>query len=162
MPPYCCAILREPGGALLLEARPPDAAVAAGELTCFGGKREAGEDPADCVARECREELAFTLQSPSRAVDLYVDGELIAWFYEAGAPPREAARAKEAGRRAVWLDGASLRSAVEGAAASPRRVSVDGAMLSPWHECVLRAHAAGLSRADFVSPRPRRETEGSC
>ena len=49
LPRYCCVILEEEsditGTAWLLEGRPPDAAVAAGQLTCFGGKREPGEEP---------------------------------------------------------------------------------------------------------------------
>ena len=137
----CCAILRDSSvGALLVEARGKDAAVAAGDLTCFGGKREAGEEPQACVLRECREELGWEPAAVERACDLYVDGELIAWFYEAAAPARDAALICEPGRAAVWLDD------VEGA-------QVEGMRLSPWHACVLSALRAGERRADFASER---------
>ena len=125
-------------GAWLVEARPPDAAVAAGSLTCFGGKREAGEEPRDCVLRECREELGWQPSGVERAVDLFVDGELIAWFFEAPAPARDAPLVLEPGRRAVWIEDLVLAEA-------------EGIQLSPWHACVLRALQAGERRADFVT-----------
>jgi hypothetical protein len=37
--------------------RHDDARLAAGRLTCFGGRREADETPEDCLRRELREEL---------------------------------------------------------------------------------------------------------
>ncbi|KAL1523557.1 hypothetical protein AB1Y20_018493 [Prymnesium parvum] len=137
-PRYCCAILRDPSGALLLEARPPSASVAGGELTCFGGKREPGEEPLACLLRECREELGWAPHDAARAVDLYVDGALVAFFFTASAPPRAAPLRLEPGRRAVWMD-------------DVRRTHADGVPLSPWHACVLRALQAGDRRADFCS-----------
>ena len=53
------------------------ATVAAGKLTCFGGKREPQERPLRAVLRECREELSWEPAAPPRrAVDLYVDGAI--------------------------------------------------------------------------------------
>jgi 8-oxo-dGTP diphosphatase len=145
LPRYCCVILEEEsditGTAWLLEGRPPDAAVAAGQLTCFGGKREPGEEPQTCILRECKEELGWQPLAVSRAVDLYVNGELIAWFYQATAPPRGLPLTLEAGRRAVWVNAADVSPA-------------DGLSLSSWHACVLLAHQAGQSRADFSSSAP--------
>jgi len=161
LPPYCCAILHERGGEggaghVLLEERSEGAKVAAGEFTCFGGKREDGESPLAAVQRELMEELGLyhygaaercgikrkradsvAAHALRRAVDLYVDGKLIAWFFEAEAPPRDAQLQYEEGRRGVWLDAASATS-------NPR--------LSPWHACVLRAWRKGERRADFVTP----------
>jgi serine/threonine protein phosphatase PrpC/8-oxo-dGTP pyrophosphatase MutT (NUDIX family) len=134
-PPYCCAILRDPSGELLLEWRPVSAAVAAGKLTCFGGKREAGETAEACLMRELREELDWSpAAAPRRVVDLFVEGRLIAYFYEAAAPRSDEPLRLEAGREAVRLQpAAALRDD----------------RLSEWHAAVLRAWQRGASRADF-------------
>jgi hypothetical protein len=65
-----------------------------------------------------------------------VNGKLIAWFFEAAAPPRDLPLQFEAGRHGVWVP-------VEDLAALPR--------LSAWHDVVLRAWREGSSRADFVT-----------
>ena len=136
LPPYCCIVLAGEGGALLMEER-QQAKVAAGKLTCFGGKREVAELPLSCVLRECREELGWTPPAvPRRMVDLYVDGELIAWFYEATAPSRDEPLTFEPGRRGVWLGADEL----------------DHPQLSDWHASVLRARSRGERRADFTTP----------
>ena len=171
LPPYCCCILHEAAtGAVLLEQRGTDAAVAAGRLTCFGGKREPDESPLAAICRELREELGVTvddavaaaeaaaaeaegipmaphakraksgggtvtLRTPRRAVDLYVDGELIAWFFEAIAPARGAPLQYEAGRSGVWLEAGG-----------------DESRVSSWHVAVLAAWRRGERRADFETP----------
>mmetsp|Transcript_8952 Transcript_8952/g.18063 ORF Transcript_8952/g.18063 Transcript_8952/m.18063 type:complete len:175 (+) Transcript_8952:120-644(+) len=136
LPPYCCIILAGEGGELLMEER-QQAKVAAGKLTCFGGKREAAERPLSCVLRECLEELGWTPATvPHRVVDLYVDGELIAWFYEAAAPSRDEPLTFEPGRRGVWLSADEV---------------LEHPQLSDWHASVLRARSLGERRADFIT-----------
>ena len=53
------------------------------------GKREPGEEPLAACMRELREEMQWEPERPQRACDLYVDGELIAWFFEATGPGPE-------------------------------------------------------------------------
>ena len=202
LPPYCCAILREASGAILMERRSASAKVAAGQLTCFGGKREAGELALTCIERELGEELGQDWAAPAgqasgkrrrssgggdsggepggesggesaeamvvagsprgsfrRAVDLYVDGELIAWFFEAVGPARETRLRFEEGRSGVWLEPTELDACL--AADEHRRADepvpepVAGEPLpgmpplSAWHACVLKAWRRGERRADF-------------
>ena len=91
-PQYVCVILHRKGDDhLLLESRGADAARAASKLTCFGGKIETAETPLQAILRECHEELGWMPPSSdlTRCVDLYVDDELIAYFYLAKAPSAE-------------------------------------------------------------------------
>ena len=55
-----------------VEVRDKLAVRAPGQLTCFGGKREPGEDPLHCIRRECKEEMNWVPSDFCRAVDLYV------------------------------------------------------------------------------------------
>src|SRR5262249_21237674 len=82
-PKYVCAILEDAEGRLLLERRPDNAQLAAGRLTCFGGRREAAETPEECLRRELREELSWEPQALEKRVELWVADDLVAWFYEA-------------------------------------------------------------------------------
>jgi hypothetical protein len=82
-----------------------------------------------------------------RAVDLYVDGALIAWFFEAEAPARDAVLTFETGRAGVWLDGRQFDAQTEPTAAGPL------GDVSPWHLCVLRAWRRGERRADYTTPK---------
>lgn len=138
LPPYCCAILTEQhGGRIFVEQRGADAAVAAARLTCWGGKREPGESALGCIVRECVEEMSWSppQQLLRRAVDLYVDGELVAWFFEAAGPLASSAQQQlvfEQGRGGVWT-------------------SIDDPRISPWHVAVLRAWTQRKRRADFTS-----------
>ena len=79
------------------------------------------------------------IRDSQRAVDLYVDGELIAWFYEAPAPPRDLHISYETGRIGLWVP-------IEQLSELPN--------LSPWHRVVLQAWQVGEDRADFVTPPP--------
>lgn len=103
-PRWCCAILRDSRGWYVLERRPLTDADAPGRLTCFGGTRERGEEPATCLARELVEELGFVIAGAlERAVVLHTGvGE--AWFYRAAGPEEGACRALEEGHEAVWHD----------------------------------------------------------
>ena len=133
-------ILKESSsGAIFLEQRPNDAKVAAGKLTCFGGKREGDETPLACIQREVKEELGLALRDEelSRAVDLFVDDKLIAWFYQHPAPARDEALVFEEGREGIWL--------------SEAEAAADPPSISPWHAEVLRAYRKGVTRADFKS-----------
>mmetsp|Transcript_64109 Transcript_64109/g.126826 ORF Transcript_64109/g.126826 Transcript_64109/m.126826 type:complete len:188 (-) Transcript_64109:4-567(-) len=164
-PPYCCAILTSGGvneePILLLERRPPNAAVAANQLTCFGGKREDGEVPLACLLRECREELGWQPEdgSPKRVVDLYVDGDLIAWFYQASAPQCEFPLAFESGRGhgGVRVHLSELLDSTDSDAKQSDDVGCVSSSLSPWHKCVLQAWRCGERRADFVTRKRARE-----
>ena len=70
-------------------------------------------------------------------MDLYVDGKLIAWFYTAPAPARDAKFVYEEGRGGVWLH--------------PDRDEEVWSRVSPWHAVVLDAWKRGERRADFVT-----------
>jgi len=137
-PPYCCVILEgaaEHTGLLFVEERSHSAKVAGGQLTCFGGKRESAEAPYECALRELQEELRWNPTGEVRRVcDLYVDGELIAWFYQARGPSseEEATLQFEEGRRGIWVEPEDPR-------------------FSAWHASTLMAYAAGRPRADFTS-----------
>lgn len=82
--PFSCAILRR-GDKVLAEVRGADAQAAASKLTCYGGKREKGENSVQCVVRELHEELGWAPDHipDEPACSLLVDGYLIAHFYEA-------------------------------------------------------------------------------
>lgn len=128
-PRYCCAILRDAAGRYLLERRPPDAAAAAGLLTCFGGTRLDGEHPEVCIRRELREELGvdFARARLKLSVRLIaINDEDVAWFYRGVAPHAEHIVA-EPGVEIVW-------------AASPEQA---GCPLSPWHATALAADRNG-------------------
>jgi dual specificity phosphatase 12 len=146
LPPYCCVILQEEEtGALLMEDR-INAKVASGKLCCFGGKRELHENPLQCIMREVKEELGVEFNSKFfiRSVDLYVDNELIAYFYTYPSLSSEitALFIYEEGRNGVWLnydDDTSLENI---------------SRISPWHQCVLDAWRKKLTRANFTTGSP--------
>lgn len=124
-PEHCCCVIEDRRGRLLLELRPLDARKAPGLLTCFGGKREAGESPDDCLRRELREELAWEPASFSVACDLVRADRFIARFYRAahdGSPILT-----EPGRIAI-------------AAPWP---ALPGLPLAPWHRTALTAMSVG-------------------
>jgi len=131
LPEYACAIIRDPRGYLLLQLRPPTAKHAPDQLTCFGGRREAGEDDRQCVSRELTEELTWTPPTLSPACELWQGPRFIARFFYAawhGQPLRT-----EVGHVALWVPNAA----------------VPGLPMSGWHEKVLGAVAAGCSRVSL-------------
>jgi len=137
-PAYCCAILLDRAGRLLLERRPSDDADAPGRLTCFGGGREAGEDPLLCLRRELAEEIGFAVGIASHVLTLHTPAGP-AWFYVAEGPPPGTVRAHEPGHEAVWLERAALLTAP----------------LADWHDAALRAWHSGEPEAWVAGMRPR-------
>lgn len=140
-PPYCCAILQDVHGRYLMERRPASAKHAAGLLTCFGGGREAGEEPLACLRRELREELGLTAaQVEALGLDLAVvirsERRLIAWFFAGRMVGPGMLLRTEAGFEAVWRTWKELAT---------ERVS-------PWHTGALTAHRAGLREAVVGEP----------
>ena len=130
-PEYCCAILRNGEGRLLLEKRAATARHAPGLLACFGGKREPGEHPDRCLRRELQEELGWSIGAlhVRVAVRLRERGteRSIAWFY-LGRPPRPDLPLRTLpGSQIVWV--------------GPREI--ESAPLSPWHRAALLAESRG-------------------
>jgi len=126
-PKYVCAILEDPEGRLLLESRPEDAQLAAGRLTCFGGRREEGETPEGCLRRELREELAWEPQKFEKRVELWVAGDLVAWFYHAVLN--------------VGIDQLRIEPGYSALLVSQRELP--DLPVSPWHAAVLGAWLNG-------------------
>jgi 8-oxo-dGTP pyrophosphatase MutT (NUDIX family) len=139
-PEYACAILRDARGWLILQLRPPGAAVAPSLLTCFGGRREAGEDAHACLRRELGEELGWcppeAAPAPAPECALWRGARLIAHFYRLDHP-----RALGCAQHAFRVE----RGHVAVAAPWP---ALPGLPLSPWHRAVLTAVAAGTVRVE--------------
>lgn len=132
-PRYACAILENVEGRLLLESRPDDARHAAGQITCFGGQREADETPEQCLRRELREELGWEPKLVQKQVELWVAGEPVAWFYHA---------VLDAGTDA-------LRVAPGCKALLVSREALPGLPISCWHAAILDAWLAGQCRVEL-------------
>lgn len=126
-PKYACCILEDSEGRFLLESRPADARYAPGQLTCFGGRREAAETPEQCLRRELREELGWEPRTIEKNVELRVAGDLVAWFYHAALE--------------VGLD--QLQIASNHRAVLVSRLALPGLPVSPWHAAVLAAWIKG-------------------
>ena len=128
-PEYACAILVDSEGFLLLESRPDTARLAPGQLTCFGGRREAGETPEQCLRRELREELCWEPQTVTKQIELWVGGKLIAWFYLAE----------------LDVPISQLRALPNHQALLVARSALPGHPVSPWHAATLNAWLEGQS-----------------
>jgi len=131
-PEYCCAILEDPEGRLLLEARPESARFAAGKLTCFGGRLEAGESPEQCLRRELREELNWEPARIEKQVELWIAGAPKAWFFHAIVDTRFDLSRIAAGHRGVFVS----------------RSELPQLPVSLWHAAVLAAWLAGETRVE--------------
>lgn len=134
-PDYACAIVRDARDNFLLQLRPGNATHAAGQLTCFGGRREPGETAEECLTRELDEELGWRPTSiPPAAVYLRDAQHLIATFHQLLLPAGITVHT-EPGFAAVWAPPASL----------------PGLPVSPWHRLVLEALCRGSSLPLTVS-----------
>lgn len=154
-PAFCCAILRDAEGRYLLEQRPPPrggsrGSRTTGQLTCFGGSRERGETPEQCIRRELEEELGWQVNREHLTLGIrlinagtkpmrfragpVIPGGSIAWFFRGAAPEPTRTLVTEPGYRALWL----------------RPDELAGADLSLWHRVVLEADAAGQSVASVT------------
>jgi len=134
-PKYVCAILEDSEGRLLLESRPDDGRLAAGRLTCFGGRREAGENPEACLRRELLEELNWEPCTFEKRVELWVAGDLVAWFYHAILN--------------VGVD--QLHVAPGHKALLVSRLELADLPLSPWHAAVVCAWLDGKAIVELES-----------
>ena len=72
-----------------------------------------------------------------RAVDLYVDDELMAWFYRSDAPDASIRLKFEPGREGVWLEKTAIPNT---------------AQISDWHTPVLRAWLDGKDTVRHFRP----------
>ena len=132
-PDYACAIITAPDGRLLLQVRPVEARHAPGQLTCFGGAREAGESAVACLRRELGEELGWRPAAPVPACDLRRGTLFIARFFHCAMAPGTPLRT-EPGHVAVWVP--------------PR--TLPGLPVSPWHRAVLTAVAQGAAVVELA------------
>lgn len=134
-PEYCCAVLTDERGWLLLQLRSKRARHAPDQLCCFGGRREVGEAAHACLARELTEELG--LESAGTAAqaccELWQGARLIARFYRLPQAVKRTALRVEPGSHALYAPWASL----------------PGLPLSRWHRLVLAAVAHGRPRVDL-------------
>jgi 8-oxo-dGTP pyrophosphatase MutT (NUDIX family) len=132
LPDYCCAIITDVRGYLLLQLRPPSSQHAPGQLTCFGGRREQHESMSGCLLRELHEELAWSPSSTEVACDLWQRSQFIARFFRCRMPEGVQLRTED-GHQAVWVPSASLA----------------GLPISPWHQTVFAALSQGRQRAEL-------------
>ena len=127
LPDYACAIISAPDGYRLLQLRPASARHAAGQLTCFGGRREPKESAETCLLRELNEELAWTATTLFPACELRQGRHFIARFFHCPMP-RSTRFSTELGHVALWIPTKAL----------------SGLPLSPWHRAVLTAVDRGV------------------
>ncbi|MBA3938453.1 MAG: NUDIX domain-containing protein [Planctomycetes bacterium] len=129
-PEYACAVLAAGTGRILLHLRAGDATRAANQLTCFGGRREAGEDARTCLARELREELGWT---PSllgdMACDLRRGPRWIARFFHVALTVPISHLHPAPGHRPLAVPWKAL----------------PGLPVSPWHQQALAAIVRGVA-----------------
>lgn len=114
----------------MLQLRPARARHAANQLTCFGGRREEGEEASACLERELHEELGWKPHSAQPCCELWKSTRLVARFYR--VQPQVEARELTVEADFVLI-------------ATPWSC-LPGLPISPWHRLVLAGMARGLSR----------------
>jgi 8-oxo-dGTP pyrophosphatase MutT (NUDIX family) len=135
LPDYCCAIIQNRLGWILLQLRPSTARFAANQLTCFGGMRKSDEDPMTCLRRELNEELSWLPDAAEECCQLWQGDHFIAQFYRALCD--RTTISAEPGHCPLWAPWKSL----------------PGLPLSPWHRQVLAAVSRGRGHVDLsLSP----------
>jgi 8-oxo-dGTP pyrophosphatase MutT (NUDIX family) len=127
-PEHACAILTLPDGRLALQLRPAHLRHAANQLTCFGGKREAGEDSPTCLRRELREETGWD------------PGVIVADGIDLRSPTRWIARFHHVPLHA----GVALVPEPGFVVVLAPLPALPGLPLSPWHHTVIDGWLAGL------------------
>ena len=132
-PEYCCALITDRRGWLLLQLRPSHARHAADQLTCFGGRREAGEDAETCLRRELVEELGLQPTAISVGCDGWRGSRFIARFFHCATAP-DLRVTTEPGHVAIWAPWPAL----------------PGLPVSPWHRQTLAAIRAGQGRVELA------------
>ena len=130
-PEYACALISDQVGRLVLQLRPSDSRHAPAQLTCFGGRREADEDAADCLRRELIEELGWAPFSFTTICDLHRGPRWIARFFACHLPIGITLHV-EAGSVAVPVPWTALT----------------GLPVSPWHQVVFAAIRGGQTSAE--------------
>lgn len=139
-PRYCCAILTDSLGRLVLERRAPDDPVAGGLLACFGGGRERHEHAIGALRREVQEELGFTLRERDEEIRRVFTlqtpvGE--AWFFAAAGPDEGDAVRLEPGVRLERISESVL-------------LVSHADELARWHRAVFEARARGRDQATTI------------
>ena len=132
-PEYACVVIADSQNRLLLQLRPATARHAAGQLTCFGGRREEGETAEACLRRELAEELGWRPAALSPGCELWKGRRFIARFFRAELDVPVEELKVEKGSRAILASWADL----------------PGLPVSPWHRAALAAIAAGQDRAEL-------------
>lgn len=129
-PRYCCCILVDSRGRLVMESRPLSDRHAPGQLTCFGGTMEQHEEPLACLQRELMEELGWVPASVRYVLTLHTQrGD--AWFYAAQGPEEGTVQALEPGVAVMYVLPEELKRQ----------------RLSSWHEAALDAWQRGDDEA---------------
>lgn len=131
LPEYCCAVIQDGRGRLLLQLRPSTARFAPNQLTCFGGLRKIDEDPLNCLYRELKEELGWAPTDATECCQLWQADRFIAQFYRVAWTGDDVVT--EPGHLAIWAPW----------------VALPGLPVSQWHILVLTAVQNHEMRAEI-------------
>jgi 8-oxo-dGTP pyrophosphatase MutT (NUDIX family) len=133
-PQYACAFLSDARGWWLLQLRPVDHALAAGQLTCFGGRLHAHETAEAGLRRELHEELHWCPRQLSLVLEMWQGSIWIASFYRGELEVPLQHLTTEPGHVAILAPWPSL----------------PGLPMSPWHDHAFRAFQRADKRLDLA------------